>query len=225
MIVLQCFIFHPMNRFKIEDLRLWSDSCPILVQIKVVCCVKLLDDQNLAEEYFVDLLELLDDTKLMLLKMILFIFLGLSGTTPGNNQNVYVNDPNLRYNPTPIYTYHNSTGYEPYNPNRYPQPQPPVFTQFGGSGGGQPKTLGTKKTSSSFGPLGPSYSLVPNILNDPRNVDSSGTIPLFYANGSLATRIPPLKPVDMITFLKKGKTYAQKSGSSLLGMRVFFIAR
>lgn len=136
-----------------------------------------------------------------------------SGTT-GNTQNVYtVNDPNIRYNPTPVFTFHNASGIQPY----YPQPggpygsggqlQPPtIITSIGGG----PKTFGSKKS------LGPSYSIVP-VVNDPRNVDSSGTIPLYYANGSLATRIPPLKPVDMIPFLKKGgKGYALKSGSSIV---------
>ena len=147
----------------------------------------------------------------------------------GNTQNVYiVNDPNIpqqpqsnhpRYNPTPVFTYHNSSGIQPAFPYQ------PVYNPGSSTGGVQPQTVITQvvvPSSKTFGfgngkkssPLGPSYSLVPNVLNDPRNVDSSGTIPLYYANGSLATRVPPLKPVDMITFLKKGgKTFVQKGFS------------
>lgn len=60
----------------------------------------------------------------------------------------------------------------------------------------------------------PTY-LVQDLLNNPRNVDATGTIPLYFANGTLATRIPPLKPIDLIPYLKKGKTFTPKIGSLL----------
>ncbi|KAI2807434.1 hypothetical protein BLOT_005370 [Blomia tropicalis] len=131
-------------------------------------------------------------------------------TIPGMlNQNVYtVNDPNLRnYSPTPIFTYNNRTGIQPFNP----QMMPTVVTQS------NPNLSRKFPGFRKIGALGPSYSMVPNVLNDPRNVDSSGTIPLYFANGTLATRVPPMKPVDMIPFLKKGKTYAQKTDSLISG--------
>ncbi|OTF84230.1 CUB domain containing protein, partial [Euroglyphus maynei] len=132
--------------------------------------------------------------------------------------NVYVpsNDPNIPAGyvpPTPVFTYDNNTGgLQPYQP-----PLRPGSTAFPNVIKMGPSEFGRKNVLPSvvgYSPTPPPYwmntNIPPNNLNDPRNVDSSGTIPLFYANGTLATRIPPMKPVDMIPFLKKGKTFVQK---------------
>lgn len=126
--------------------------------------------------------------------------------TVGNNQNVYtISDPNLPFNPpTPVFTFNNASGLQPLNPSL-----PPNAFNFRSSA----SVPGRKSTAFA--------SQLPGFLNDPRNVDSSGTIPLYFANGSLATRIPPLKPVDMIPFLKKGKTFVQKGSTGLDGKSVF----
>ena len=130
-----------------------------------------------------------------------------------NNQNVYtVSDPNLPYNPpTPVFTYNNNSGLQPLNP---------VASTFGFNP--SPYDINRGKTITGIeGKTSVIASQLPNFLNDPRNVDSSGTIPLYFANGTLATRIPPLKPVDMITFLKKGKTFVQKGSSGFDGKNLF----
>lgn len=129
------------------------------------------------------------------------------------NTNVYIptqntidsntNQPPLQ--PTPVFTYDNGSGLQPYQP---PFKPPDYYPRK------YPENFDTKVIIPSF----PSYwnSELPSILNDPKNVDSSGTIPLYFANGTLATRVPPMKPVDMIPFLKKGKTVIQKGSSGRL---------
>ena len=122
-----------------------------------------------------------------------------NNSSAGLNQNVYVinnpsinDDPNLRFfPPTPVYTYHNQTGLQPrYNPHQQGNKGITTFVNYN---------------------VNPPWfkSQQPGVVwNDPRNVDSTGTIPLYYQNGSLATRVPPLKPVDMISILKsKNQNY------------------
>lgn len=138
------------------------------------------------------------------------------------NTNVYVpaNDPNIPAGyvpPTPVFTYDNNTGgLQPYQPPLRPgssiYPNGPNVIKMGSGEFGRKNLMPSNVNVPGY-PTPPPYWMntnIPNNLNDPRNVDSSGTIPLFYANGTLATRIPPMKPVDMIPYLKKGKTFVQK---------------
>nr|XP_046909258.1 uncharacterized protein LOC124490751 [Dermatophagoides farinae] len=148
---------------------------------------------------------------------------GQSPTTQPWNTNVYVpsNDPNIPPGyvpPTPVFTFDNSTGgLQPYQPPLRPgntniYPGGPNVIKIGPGEFGRKNLLPSAVNIPGY-PTPPPYWMntnIPNNLNDPRNVDSSGTIPLFYANGTLATRIPPMKPVDMIPYLKKGKTIIQK---------------
>ncbi|UXI19623.1 zinc finger protein [Sarcoptes scabiei] len=134
-------------------------------------------------------------------------------TQNGNQQtwtkNIYVpNDPNVSQflPPTPVFTYDNSSGLQPYQPGLKPSisyPQNPILINRYPSGYGGVKTDVSSSRWNNRIPM-------PNVVNDPRNVDSSGTIPLFYQNGTLATRIPPLKPVDMIPFLTKDRRFSKK---------------